>query len=645
MAEGMITSNTYRSDIDGLRGLAILAVLGFHAFPFGFPGGFVGVDVFFVISGYLITQSLRRDLEEHQFSIRGFYFRRVQRLFPALFIVLASCSLWGWFCFSPQEFELLGKHVAAATIFVSNFAQLSEMGMFERATDLKPLLHLWALGVQEQFYLLWPILFVTAWLLNQRRRHFLPLFFLGLFMLSFVVNMAMTVSNPILNFNSPFSRLWELLVGGALAQPFFKRLEDDRSDDLFYHSLSVCGFSMIIAGILTLNRNLAFPGVIALAPTMGAALIIYAGPKAWMNRFLLSLKPMVFIGLISYPLYLWHWPLLSFQRIVNLEPLPTEIVWQRLALTLVLAGLTYWFFEKPFRTPNRVAQKVWFLSTVMGLMGIFGILTYCFDGLPMRMPKSLRPFVTHRVDYGTDARRGECWLSEDETRIDFPPSCRLNRGIARTASAIVVWGDADAARIYAGLRKVADSTHSIAEFARDACAPVLHTQQPLACRMGNEFVLEQIRASEPRLVVLSASWNLYPVKKHILQFLQTLDDLKAAGAGDVVVVGPTPQWQDHLPNILYHYALSEGPPYTVPQRLTFGLKAGLTEFDNDFEQATLQQHGARYISLVKVFCDQEGCLTRLDDTADTMTAWDSQHLTTPAAAWVAPLILKTTLTP
>lgn len=203
----------YRADIDGLRAIAVLAVVGFHAFPDYFPGGFVGVDVFFVISGFLISSIIFREVGRSTFRLPQFYARRIRRIFPALLIVLVACLLFGWFALLPDELEHLGKHVAAAATFVSNLALWQESGYFDRAAELKPLLHLWSLGVEEQFYLVWPMLLLLLW----KRQQNIAITIVLLTLTSFMLSIALGQQSPSANFYFPFSRFWELGLGCLLA--------------------------------------------------------------------------------------------------------------------------------------------------------------------------------------------------------------------------------------------------------------------------------------------------------------------------------------------------------------------------------------------------------------------------------------------
>src|SRR5687767_11476762 len=328
------SSPAYRPDIDGLRAVAVLAVLAFHAFPHAAPGGFAGVDVFFVISGFLISGIILEDLQRGRFSLADFYWRRVRRLFPALILVLLACLALGWLVLLPDEFSRLGKHVAAGAGFIANLAFWREAGYFDWSAELKPLLHLWSLGVEEQYYLVWPLLllFFRRWTLG---------LIVGIGVLSFALNLYMTAKYPSAAFYLPMTRFWELLVGSFLAWK--------TTEGRFGNLKSACGAMLVIAGLVLLNGERAFPGWWALLPVLGTALLISAGPTAWVNRTILAHPAAVYVGLISYPLYLWHWPLLSFARVVEQGEPGALTKTVLLMASFVLAWATYQFVEKPIR--------------------------------------------------------------------------------------------------------------------------------------------------------------------------------------------------------------------------------------------------------------------------------------------------------
>ncbi len=372
---------TYRADIDGLRAIAVLLVVAFHAFPTVVQGGFIGVDLFFVISGFLISTIISEQLDAGSFSFAQFYVRRIRRIFPALLLVMASCLAFGWFALLASEYAQLGKHLAAGAGFVSNFVSWRESGYFDNAADTKPLLHLWSLAIEEQFYLLWPAL---LWLAFRYRLQRLTLCVL-LVLLSFALNVGLVHSNPVATFYSPATRCWELLAGSMLASFASARGRNAGAATVWQQGCSLLGVMLLATGLLLINRERAFPGGWALLPVTGAVLILAAGPAAWFNRVVLAQPVLVGLGLISYPLYLWHWPMLVFAHLAQYNatpPWPTRAA--AVALSIVLAALTYRWVERPLRFGPRVRASVIGLCLAMGVLALAGLAIHWRAGLPWR---------------------------------------------------------------------------------------------------------------------------------------------------------------------------------------------------------------------------------------------------------------------
>jgi peptidoglycan/LPS O-acetylase OafA/YrhL len=386
----------YRPDIDGLRAIAVLAVIGFHAFPAWIRGGFVGVDVFFVISGYLISTILFTGMERGSFRVSQFYIRRIRRIFPSLIVVLLACMVAGWLVLFSVEYKALGKHVAGSAAFVSNFVLWNEAGYFDKAAATKPLLHIWSLGIEEQFYIAWPLLLFVVW---KRKAATLALLLL-LFTLSFTFNVLS--SDPAADFYSPLTRFWELMAGAVLAylslywEDLAKILRKlPRSalqiigggaapESITRNAMAVIGLLLIVATVFTVDETRKIPGWWALLPVAGTCLMIASGPQAWINNKLLAARGLVAIGLISYPLYLWHWPLLSFIRIVNGQAPSPEAAMLAILLSIALAWLTYLLVEKPLRFGKSAPIKAAILFAVMGMISAAGYFVYKNNGFAFR---------------------------------------------------------------------------------------------------------------------------------------------------------------------------------------------------------------------------------------------------------------------
>ena len=370
--------NYYRPDIDGLRAIAVLSVVIFHAFPEYLGGGFIGVDVFFVISGFLITSLILREQREERFSLKHFYARRIRRIFPALSLVLGFGLIAGWICLNFMEYKQLTKHTGSSAIFITNFMLLREAGYFDNAADTKPMLHLWSLAIEEQFYLAWPL--VLMFFKRLPRWLFPTLVVLLLSSLGYSLSLVFK-GNFEYDFYSPLSRSWELLLGASLAFGVSRQAAIATS---WRNMAGWGGLVFIFMSACFLDKNMPFPGYWALPPTVGAALILFAGMQSNLNRVLLASRPLVAIGLISYPLYLSHWPLLSFARILESQ---TPGLGLRLFLVLssfVLAWLTYRFVEKPIRFSDRYPRAVLWLSLWMVAVLLMSHAVNRLDGLKFR---------------------------------------------------------------------------------------------------------------------------------------------------------------------------------------------------------------------------------------------------------------------
>ncbi len=371
----------YRPDIDGLRALAIGLVVAFHTFPGKFPGGFIGVDIFFVISGFLISSIIFKGLERGIFSFSDFYARRIRRIFPALLLVLIFCLGTGFFVMLADEYKQLGRHVMAGAVFLSNFALLGETGYFDTNSKGKVLLHLWSLGIEEQFYIVWPLLLWLVW----KRKLNLLFIIVSLIVVSLASDIALYQSGyRDKAFYLPVTRFWELLLGNLLAYAALYRpsMLEVLQRKIFGLRLadisSIAGVALIgIAFVLIREEKSA---LWLLLPTSGAFLIIAAGRQAIFNRFILANRVSVGLGMISYPFYLWHWPFLSFDWLIESENPDRFIKIPALLVSFAFACLTYVLIERPIRM-GAYGQKLtpFLIAAMIAVFGI-GLAVYESDG-------------------------------------------------------------------------------------------------------------------------------------------------------------------------------------------------------------------------------------------------------------------------
>src|ERR1700688_679004 len=512
----------YRADIDGLRALAGLAVILFHTFPNELPGGFVGVDIFFVISGYLITQIILVDLDSGSFTAASFYARRVRRIFPALIVVLFVTFAFGWHYFLPLELTSLGKNILASALFSANLMLLSEVGYFDVAAHLKPLLHFWSLGIEEQFYLVWPLLLWSA------PRRWLLLVTGVILSASFVLNIAMIAHHPSETFYLPFTRAWELMAGAALAQTSRK---DERHHDLF----AAVGIAAIALSLILTNTKMLFTGWAAAFPVVGTVFLIRS-EGSFLNRVVLSNRAAVNVGVISYPLYLWHWPLLVFAELLKFKRLTDLERGLVIALTFVLAWLTYKFVEWPIRSGRiRFVKPLVACTVALAVTALVPALGYG-PALPDRISRMIRV-----LNPSEGLRVGECLLI-DGAGADFSPNC-----VDPKRPLIAIWGDSTASALVPGFRNLqASRSFGIAQFTVSSCPPLLIRSGAMTefCLKENRKIVDLIRISSPDTVLLHAYWD---ANDRVEGLRPTVEALRAQNIRRIVLLGPVPVWMGGLP--------------------------------------------------------------------------------------------------
>ena len=641
----------YRPDIDGLRAIAIGSVVLFHAFPSALPGGFVGVDIFFVISGFLISSIIFRGLQQGNFSFRHFYANRVRRIFPALVVVLFSVFVAGWFSLLPEEFAQLGKHIAAGVGFSENFILWGEAGYFDRASELKPLMHLWSLGIEEQFYLVFPLL---VWLLWRWRGSILAVLLL-LTGVSLCLNLFSIHDNPTATFFLPQFRGWELLAGAVLAslhlRHFFRQtdtlqlgLGDAAESFLPTRRLldlaSLAGLALIGIALAFIGPDDPFPGWRALLPVAGAVLLIAAGPHALVNRHLLTRPWLVFIGLISYPLYLWHWPLLSFARIIRFDGVTLLERTLLVFVSIVLAWLTYRLIEKPIRFGSKRAYKMVLLIVGAILVGYIGFNAYERNGLSFRTgwafryPAALQPFVIYKFDDDRYFRSGTCHLRPNAGPEGFAKECAADDEADKPA--LFLWGDSHAAQLYPGLRQHFSDLR-LEQYTSPGCQPILSWEVPAfpRCLEVNNAVMERVRELKPETVLLTSRWLGVGETEKIRNTIRSIRD---AGVREIVVIGPVPRWDPNLVAALFK-RYKAAPFDRIPERMKDGLDPEKFVIDRSLRELA-RESGARYISAMDLLCNEDGCLVRpdSDEFASSVMTFDDSHLTPEASRYLMGLI-------
>ena len=471
----MNSSTGYRPDIDGLRAVAVLPVVFYHVFPSGLNAGFLGVDVFFVISGYLITKIIHEGIQSGEFSARKFYARRIRRIFPTLILVLVSTLIFGNLFLFPNELAELGTHVFAGSVFISNFMLWSEVGYFDNSAWEKVLLHLWSLAVEEQFYIVWPLILWVALVWIRR-----PLLIvLGLFFASLITYFALFQFDPTAAFYFSPSRFWELLAGALVA--IFAR--PCRMPAIKSNTLCILAMTILIAAFFAGDKNDESLPVVTMLVVLSTAFLIWVGQSTWFNRAILSNRILVWFGLISYPLYLWHWPILAYIRIGQGGSIDISYLngFAAVFAAVGLAWITYRFFESGIRfNPSRLVVGT--LSIAVVVTGGIGLSSSIWSGFPKRLMVDPPLGLTLFQDYPHPQQDGSCNHLSSDVRALW--ACVIS---APLNPDVVLIGDSHANQYYEPFRNLVPS-QTILNLSEPGCLP-FNSFGSLDCQKKQEEVL------------------------------------------------------------------------------------------------------------------------------------------------------------
>lgn len=653
----------YRPDIDGLRAVAVLSVVLFHAGVPWLPGGFVGVDVFFVISGYLITRILVEEESAGHYSIADFYVRRARRILPALYCVLAAVLLFGLLLLLPLELLGLSKSVLATTLFSSNFLFWRQSGYFDVSAELKPLLHTWSLAVEEQFYVLWPLLLVFFY----RRGWSIPWATFALIGLSFALSCLFLPEKPSAVFFLLPGRAWELLIGAWIATGCF----DEPKSRFWRDCFSVVGVILLAGSVLLLSKALPFPGWNALFPCVGAVLIIAAGKGAVVNRYLLSARPLVFVGLVSYSFYLWHWPILSYVRILNLGLLPPLAAGISVVLSFLLATWSWRFVENRYRRAGRAGQKpafVLFKYSIGGLaLCLIAGAVVLLQGLPSRI--SIQAIDAQDAAHDFNETRGVCQLNMGQVRLPDLEKCTSSRVGGGAKKTLVVWGDSHAEAMIPGITVMPDLEEGrLFQTTKTSCPPLIGAvvvrggREYQECSQFNSEVIKFLRQRDDlTTIVLAARWPVYALETGFgvsenvagaptysllaskeapfsasnsvevfrASLGNTIDQLVRAGK-KVIVVGAVPEMMFDVPSCVARKRMSLLPAVDcgLPQG-TVVERVG--EVNSAIEDAT-RQYKALAVFPSQMLCREGYC--RVESPTTEILYYDHNHLSTAGARYV-----------
>jgi peptidoglycan/LPS O-acetylase OafA/YrhL len=544
----------YRADIDGLRACAVVPVVLFHTGVPVITGGFVGVDVFFVISGYVISMRLLEDINSGRFSIITFYERRVRRILPAMLFVVSLTTGAALLLLLPPEMIDFSRSLTASAFFASNIYFWKQSGYFDIASTLRPLLHLWSLAVEEQFYILMPVAMYVAYVLGSRWR----LIFWPAFLVSFGLSLALTRLAPSANFFLLPTRAWELLLGALLV------LTPPPAPSRGVAELSAAiGAALLIYSFFFLSEATPFPGANALYPCLGAALLIYAGSShsPLCNR-MISLKPIVLIGLMSYSLYLVHWPMIAMSRYYLLRnPRGTEIA-LLIAASLALTAFSYKFVEGPFRRKDVAKRRDTLFA--LGAGALAAVLIIGLVGAPQGYSWRFPEFKKQAIPGVEQWQPDICFLSGSQAPAQWSiEKCTLT---TTNSASLVLWGDSFAAHYVPGLlQNQAVIPYNIIEYTSAGCPPILSyfSYAIPYCQQNNQAAINLISSVRPKIVVLSARWDLL-LSRGFPGLPETVDRIVSTGA-KVIIVGPSPEFVIDVQSLAYrlHSDESASPAWQI----------------------------------------------------------------------------------
>lgn len=628
MKFSFFTSSTsrYRADIDGLRAVAVLLVFAYHLGT-RVTGGYVGVDVFFVISGYLIGSIILGEIDAGKFSLLKFYERRIRRILPALFVTLASCVLFACKLFLPLELEEFAKSFLAATFSVANIFFYHQSGYFEGAAALKPLLHTWSLAVEEQFYIFLPLFLLGLRRLSSAGRR---LAVLAVALLSFLVSAWGAFHSPEATFYLAHTRAWELLLGTLIALDVFPRF----SSSLARNMSSFTGLVLILVSAISYQKTTPFPGLTASLPCFGAALIIAAGRDGVsLVAKALSLRPIVFIGMVSYSLYLWHWPLIVFQGasgllVHGLSPKGSKLI--ELAIAFVISTLSWRFVERPFRDNRELIPRTRLFqiaSCAAAVLVVFGITAIATRGFPSRYPSEAVRVASflENDDAATEAqyRVGSCFLTSHNPKVRFVPMECLKEDPSKRNELLI--GDSHAAHLWYGLSSVFKETNFMQATA-SGCKPTL--EQPLGADqrcsdLMNYVIRDYLPSHRVDAVLIAARWD----RSDLPRIQRTVTLLKEGGT-NVIIFGPVVQYDSALPRLLAISIQQHDPDLPANHRVAY-----YQQLDEDMSRFAERQLGVKYISYFKLICSHNECLEYA--AKDVPLQSDYGHLTGQGSIAVA----------
>ena len=607
----------YRPDIDGLRALAVLAVVFYHFNINRASGGFVGVDIFFVISGYLITQVIYSDVKSGTYTVSRFYERRIRRILPAYLFVAVCSAIFVAIFDLPAEVESFKNSLITATLFVSNIYFYMTADYFNPASEVNPLLHTWSLAVEEQFYILFPLF---LWIARARSSRHVAVLILLLAAISLGVSAFLVSQNREAAFYLIHSRAWELLLGSFLAIGPVRA----PSSRVLRETMAGIGLALILFSIFKYRVSTPFPGLAALAPCIGSALILQSGGASTVGK-LLSIWPVRFVGLISYSLYLWHWPVWVFAKDYLLIDITHTTKIALFLFSIGLATFSWWFVERPFRTqrfklrgPKLFVASACAMGQILLISGTLSTINASTLELP---PSADRVLAVANDASVRDMRVGVCFITSRSDNFDqYDKSKCLQLSAAKKNYLLL--GDSHAAHLWSGLSH-ADPSINILQATASGCKPIIGGDGLERCRRLMKFVFEDFLPTHHLDgIIISARWK----KEDVEPSIETAHRLEKF-ADRVVIFGPTVEYKIGLPKLLALASAREDASLVDRSRLS-----DQREIDRMFERS-IAEDSIGYFSVYEALCSGGHC--RVLDDNGLPIAFDYGHLTVNGSAIVA----------
>lgn len=610
----------FRKDINGLRAFAVTSVVLYHFGVYGFSGGFSGVDVFFVISGYLMTRIIFSKVQEGSFSLLGFYAARAKRIIPALLVLCLAVSAYGWYNLIPSDYAKLGNDIYYSSIFYSNVNYFLSTNYFDAVLGGSWLLHTWSLSVEWQFYIIYPIAVYVAYKLIGKNTKYLFVLFL---LLSLAISVYYSENNKTAAFYLLQSRAWEMLLGGMA---FLFKININAKNR---KNISIACLVFLVYCTVFYNSNMLWPGYAAILPTLATALIINLNAKL---DFVFDYKPVQKIGDISYSIYLWHWPVVvAIESWGLIEDTQYKLI--GISCSLILGALSYYLIESPIRKiriNNNVVLVIIYsilcYSVAMVGKGIFDSAGYDIPTRPSASSEKAKFLekYTKMHYFLKDAYMVECDFYDGSTQKHkefISDSCTSRQGNDKS---IFLWGDSHAQALSYGIRKTLHSDYDFYQVATSDCRPSLADSAKErvsnidnACKQSNLYALKKIYELKPDVVILAQQAD-----HEKTDWVRISENLLSHGVKKVILVGPIVQWNAPLPQIIYNSFWNDKSgmlPLSYAKQSAFKTNEIMNSFNDKIKSYD-------YVDSISKMCTKDKCVYKFNGS-DEINQFDSGHLT------------------